>query len=101
MKYFIILLLTAFTFTACDKDRDAECIDGTIEYTGDPAADGLGWVLRTTAEAPRYYVLSNLPTTYQENGLPVNACLLNTGQKMNCMCANPPDKYKVVSIQKR
>jgi hypothetical protein len=101
MKYFIILLLTAFTLTACNKEADAECMDGTIENAGDPAADGLGWVLRTNAEVPRYYVLSNLPASYQENGLAVNACLVNTGQKMNCMCAVPPDKYKVVSIQKR
>jgi hypothetical protein len=101
MKYGLILMLAILSFASCSKERDSECLDGVIEYMGDPAADGLGWVLRTNAESPRYYVLGNLPAPYQQDDLEVNACLYNTGQKMTCMCAAPPDKYAVVSIHKR
>lgn len=101
MKYYPILLLTILTFGSCTKERDAECMDGVIEYMGDPAADGLGWVLRTNAESPRYYVLGNLPGEYQQDDLEVNACLYNTGRKASCMCAAPPDKYAVTAIRKR
>ncbi|HEY1115710.1 MAG TPA: hypothetical protein VGE66_19235 [Chitinophagaceae bacterium] len=101
MKYLPLLLLTTLAFTSCSKERDSECLDGTIEYMGDPAADGLGWVLRTDGENPRYFVLGNLPGNYQVDDLEVNACLYNTGQKMTCFCAEPPDKYAVTSIRKR
>jgi hypothetical protein len=101
MKYCLILLLTILTFSACTKERDAECLDGVIEYMGDPAADGLGWVLRTNTESTRYYVLGNLPADYQVDDLEVNACIYNTGSKLTCMCAEAPDKYAVSSIRKR
>lgn len=101
MKYGLILLLTILTFTSCTKEHDSECLDGTIEYMGDPAADGLGWVLRTDAESTRYYVLGNLPGIFQVDDLEVNACIYNTGEKMTCFCAAPPDKYAVESIRKR
>lgn len=101
MKYCLLLLLTALTLTSCTKEHDSECYDGVIEYMGDPRADGLGWVLRTDAETARYYVLGNLPQDYQVNALEVNACIYNTGQKMTCMCAAPPDKYAVESIRRR
>ena len=101
MKYGLILLLTILSFTSCTKEHDAECLDGTIEYMGDPAADGLGWVLRTDAESPRYYVLRNLPSDFRVDDLQVTACIYNTGEKMTCYCAEQPDKYAVESIRKR
>jgi hypothetical protein len=102
MKHLIILLLVALSFASCSKDADAECMDGTIHYTGDPAADGLGWVLVTTGtESPRYLILNILPAVYQQEQLSVKACLVNTGQKATCFCAAPPDTYRVVSIERR
>jgi hypothetical protein len=101
MKYCLILLLTILTFTSCTKERDSECVDGMIEYMGDPAADGLGWVLRTEAESPQYFVLDKLPAEYRVDDLRVTACIYNTGEKMTCFCASAPDKYAVSSIRKR
>ena len=104
MRRFFLVIVTAVLLTACRKDGEhpvGECLEGTIAWAGDPAADGLGWTLQVNPENPQYYVLKNLPPIYRKDGLAVAACLYPTGEKASCFCQPAPDLYGVASIRKR
>jgi hypothetical protein len=109
MKKLLFILSAAFILVSCKKDAvdvAAVCQDGKIEWKGDPAADGLGWVFTpvtatNTADSSSFYVVRELPQSFQVDQLSVNACLSNTGQKVSCMCLNAPYAYTLVSIRRR
>lgn len=99
MKHlFLALIALAFVFTSCTKE--ANCIAGTIQWGGEPAADGLGWYLESE-EFTKPVKLKNLSSTYQVDDLAVSACLLKTDEKYQCFCAEPLDVYNIKSIRKR
>lgn len=104
MRHLLFLILTVLTISGCSKEkaeRDTVCLDGTIQWQGSPAADGLGWVLMVNTESPKAYILNDLPAAYQQSGLDVAACIYISEEKRNCMCAQPLDMYNVSSIRKR
>jgi hypothetical protein len=104
MKNILPLLICGFLFFSCSKQQDTFCIDATVQWMGNPAADGLGWVLsedRDSVPVYRYYVPRNLAAAYQKNGLQVKVCMYKTSEKATCFCAAPPNKYHIVSITNR
>jgi len=100
----LFLILAACTFlTSCDKEREetnALCLEGTIQWGGDPAADGRGWIFVPT-ESTQVYYLKNLPEAYKQNNLQVATCLKQTAEKANCFCQPQPYLYAVTSIQRK
>ena len=88
----IITLLVATTFlTACKKEssQPRECRTATIENWGDPAADGLGWVLVIDPATRAFESPDNLDASYKVTGLQVNVCYVKTDEDLVCYCAQP------------
>jgi hypothetical protein len=99
MKHiFLAVIAFSFVFTSCTKE--ANCIEGIIQWGGEPAVDGLGWYFEST-EFSRPVKLKDLPSSYQVDDLEITACLLKTTEKYQCFCATPMDVYKIKSIRKR
>ena len=96
--------MTLFLFTACEKETNCNentiCIDGIIQWGGEPAVDGLAWYFQSD-EFTKPVKLKNLSSTYQVDDLPVSVCLLKTTEKYQCFCAEPLDVYEIKSIRKR
>lgn len=104
VRMLFVFTLVASLFSSCSKENERlapECLEGTIQWTGNPAADGLGWTLVVNPENPTYYVLKNLPITYQQDNLEVTVCIYKTGEKVSCFCQEPKDEYAVASIKRR
>ncbi|MGC4099806.1 hypothetical protein [Ferruginibacter sp.] len=106
MKKIIIIILVAVTgFTACKKDPSStgtgNCTVAKIVYGGDPAADGVGWVLMTdTVNYKREYP-DNLADEYKVDGLLVNVCFEKTDKDFVCFCGSPlPKMVHITSISK-
>ena len=103
---FICLMLLLMAATSCNKvickdnnDKQA-CSNATVQWSGPPEADGLGWVLRlqdSTIKKP-----SNLGEEYKIDGLNVNVCFEATNDKFSCFCQEGfINMVKIVSITKR
>jgi hypothetical protein len=104
MKHWILALVAALALGSCTKKEKEEsiCFDGIVRYAGDPAADGLGWVVQRTDVRSRPLVPRNLPDNFKVENLPVSVCLYETGEKANCFCAgNPPNYYYITNISRR
>jgi len=108
MRKVIFILALFLSIVGCKKEDGKSasiCINGHIQWAGDPAVDGRGWVLVEETEAinPRQFVLKNLPSEFQVNELAVKACMYETEERVSCMCPqNPPVyKYAVTSIRRR
>ena len=98
---FLFLLLF---FSACTKKQDhaALCLEGMIKWGGHPAADGTGWYFETAGgsdDSPLSYVLKDLPSAYQVEGLAVSTCIIETNEKVPCLCSKY--YYKIERIQRR
>jgi hypothetical protein len=95
-----ILLLTCFVAIAvlsCKKNKAESviCTAAAIQYAGDPAVDGLGWIMITdSVYSFKYESPDNLSDPYKINGLPVDVCYVITDKDFVCFCA-PPLKKKV------
>lgn len=109
MRRLLLIIATSFLFTACDKAKEKEieiesgdivCLNGTIEWGGEPAADGRGWIFVPT-ETSQYYSLKDLPAAYKQDDLPVSVCLQQTNEKAPCFCPEPPYFYRVTSVKRR
>lgn len=85
MKYIVVFCLLII-FSCKKNDASLICMDGTIEWAGDPAADGLGWILRK--DSSNYYVLKNLPASFQQPAVNVSACIKKTGERVPCECTD-------------
>ena len=106
MYRLLILTFLCCGLFACTKEKEKNtfCINGTVEWMGSPAADGLGWVLKKDTDSTQLfqvYIPSNLSEGFQKHGLAIQACLYQTDEKAGCFCANQPYKYFITSIQKR
>jgi hypothetical protein len=123
MKKLILIAATWLTFSGCAKDALAPAeanqnsesavaqrqaapttsTIATIKYYGDPAVDGLGWVLVVNEDNPefsreRVEVPSNLPKEFfKEDGL-VNVVYKSTDQRVACRCAQPKYMVEIISI---
>jgi len=94
----ILILLSACS----KKNKETTCFDGVIKWHGNPAADGLGWVIqRGDSTNMRSYVPVELSNSYKKEGLNVAVCLEETDEKVACFCAQPMNKYRITSIKVR
>lgn len=104
MKYFLYLLVLIVAFGSCRKDKEEGgiCFNGVIKYAGNPAADGLGWVIyKDDSTTTKPFVPQNLSDGYLKDGLKISVCLKETEEKLYCFCAQPLPKYRITSIQPR
>jgi hypothetical protein len=98
MKQLFFAVSLLFLFTACQKET--RCIDGTIQWGGDPASDGLEWYFESP-ELSRHVKLKDLASEYKVDNLSISVCLVKTDEKYQCFCAEPMDVYAIKSIRKR
>ena len=101
-QIYTALIALAFLFASCEKEincKDTTCIDGTIQWGGEPAVDGLGWYLQSD-EFTKPVKLKNLSSIYEVDDLSVSVCLVKTNEKYQCFCAEPLDVYEIKSIRK-
>lgn len=84
--------------TMSSKDNDV--VDGaraTVEWTADPAVDGLGWVLRVDkvgTEVPK-----SIPEQFMKNGTEVIVSYKRTNERVPCRCAEPIYYVEITSIK--
>jgi hypothetical protein len=103
VKYFLYLL-AAIALSSCSKDVDSDstCFDGVIRWAGNPAADGLGWVIyEDDSTTTKPFVPQNLSDNYMKDGVKVSVCLKETEEKLHCFCVEPLPKYRITSIRYR
>ncbi len=77
------LLLIAFTFllfAGCKKEDNTTgtTVNATIDYAGDIATDGFGWVLRL--DAGTFEIPTNLPDEFKQDELKVNVTYKRSNQ---------------------
>ena len=104
MRYIFYLLLLVSFFSSCKKEQQAEtmCLDGVIKWVGDPAADGLGWVIfKDDSSSSRPFVPRNLSNSLKVDGLKIAVCLYETDEKVLCRCVQPLNKFHIKSIRRR
>ena len=95
----IVALITAVFFTGCKKDSNNNnsntiCKTAKVTYAGDPAADGLGWILvtDTSANTFKYEAPENLSDEFKQNGRWVAVCYFYTNNDFACFCQPPFQK---------
>ena len=102
-KIVTILLVTIVLLTGCKKEssQPADCGSATIQYWGDPAADGLGWVMVIDAVTNAFESPDNLAASYKITGMQVNVCYVKTDQDLICYCTQPfKKKVHITAISK-
>ncbi|HEY0039755.1 MAG TPA: hypothetical protein VGB71_03780, partial [Flavisolibacter sp.] len=101
MRYFFYSLLLVFIFGSCKKEQQSEtvCFDGIIKWVGDPAADGLGWVIyKDDSASSKPFIPRNLDNNLKIDGQKVAVCLYETDEKFVCRCVQPLNKFHIKSI---
>lgn len=98
MKQLLLAISLLFIFTACQKET--LCTDGTIQWGGEPAVDGIEWYFESS-EFSRPVKLKDLPSEYKVDGLSISVCLVKTDEKYQCFCAEPMEVYAIKSIRKQ
>jgi hypothetical protein len=102
-KIIAILFITALFLAACKKEKNNDtCAAATVQYAGDPAADGLGWILVTDSVNWKYLPPEEIPADYKVNGLAVDVCYVTTENDFICFCPQPRQKVvRITSISRR
>ena len=101
MKQIIYLLVSLTLFASCSKDNntvETPTVRATISYAGDPAADGLGWILKITEDSLE--VPANLPNEFKRQDLAVDVAYSKTDKTFPCRCAAPRYMVQIISISK-
>jgi hypothetical protein len=104
VKKILCLLLVSLIFFSCKKDQIGEplCFDGIIQWAGDPAADGLGWVImKDDSTTTQPFIPRNLSEGYKIDQLKVAVCLYKTNEDFMCECVRPIKKFHIQSIRRR
>jgi hypothetical protein len=98
-KIISILLIAATVLVSCKKNNNNgnTCITAKVEYGGDPAADGLGWILVTDTNTRDYLPPENLPAGFQVDGKWVDVCYVTTDKDFVCFCMPPYKKMVHIS----
>jgi hypothetical protein len=103
MKALSIIILCSFIFTACTKEslleeQEAPAKQATIDYMGNPAADGLGWVLRFPDKS--YEIPTNLGENFQIDELDVKVVYKKSSRTFPCRCTEPKYMVDIISIER-
>ncbi len=102
MKKITCFIVSAILLVSCSKEEDNintvenPTIRATIDYAGDPAADGFGWILRITADSSE--IPRNLPDNFKKQDMVVNVAYRKTDQRFPCRCAAPKYMVDIISI---
>jgi hypothetical protein len=99
MKHIFLAVIILIFLAACTKESACTEMNGTIQWGGEQASDGLGWYFEST-EFTTPVKLKDLPASYQVDDLEISACLVKTAEKFQCFCATPLDVYRIKSIKK-
>lgn len=104
MKTAFLAFAFCLAMLSCKKEgAETFCFDGLVQWHGDPAADGLGWVLVNDDSTAlfRPFVPRNLPDDLKTDNLKVEVCLYETRDKFYCECPQPLNKYHITQIRRR
>ena len=101
MKKLLFIPLCIFIFTGCTKENvlaeaEPEAKTATIDYMGNPAADGLGWVLRFSDQS--YEIPSNLGKEFESDELDVKVSYKKSDRTFPCRCTEPKYMVDIISI---
>jgi hypothetical protein len=99
-KIIAIVLVTAGLFTSCKKNKDnnnGTCTTAKVEYGGDPAADGLGWILVTDTTTHAFEAPENLAAEFKVPGKLVDVCYYKTANDFSCFCVPPLQKMVYIT----
>jgi hypothetical protein len=103
-KLILVIGIFAIAFVSCKKNNEdtSICKTAMVHDGGDPAADGLGWILVTDTASYTYEAPENLDASFKTEGLLVDFCYVLSANDFICLCP-PPVKKKVIitSIKKR
>jgi hypothetical protein len=114
MKNILLIAATWLTLASCTKDTIAPetaniaavsapeksvegAVSAVIEWTADPAVDGLGWVLRL--EDNQVKIPKNLPENLREDGRAVVVAFRETKERFPCRCAEPVYYVEITHIE--
>ena len=103
MKALSIVLSCIFILTGCTKEnlieeQEVPAKQATIDYMGDPAADGLGWVLRFADKS--YEIPTNLGESFQRDELDVKVAYKKSSKTFPCRCTEPKYMVDIISIER-
>jgi hypothetical protein len=103
MKALFIILSCIFIFTGCTKEnlvaeQEVPAKEATIDYMGNPAADGLGWVLRFADQS--YEIPTNLGESFQHDELKVKVAYNKSTKTFPCRCTEPKYMVDIISIER-
>lgn len=97
MNNLLFAILIAVTVDACNQNN--VCRHAAVEWHGDPAADGMGWVLQLDGD--KYDVPGNLPDSFKLADSKVKVCYKTTDKKVECRYATPKFLVNISSITRR
>ena len=104
MKKIIAVVASGIFLVACNKEKQGRgfCSEtAVVRWSGDPAADGLGWIIFDSVGGARSMVPRNLSNEYKIDNLPVSVCMVETDEKYPCECLQAVNKYQITYIRKR
>jgi hypothetical protein len=102
MKKIIVVLIALNFLFSCKKENNKNntiCFSGKIIWAGDPAADGLAWIIQDEVNNITFKILEP-DTNFRQDGLTVNVCLTKTTEIFSCRCPAPIAVYKIESISR-
>ncbi len=97
MNNFLLAIILATTINNCNTSDD--CKNALVSWHGDPAADGMGWVLELDND--KFEVPENLPDSFKVADIKVKVCYKATDKKVECRCATPRFFVNISSITRR
>jgi hypothetical protein len=103
MKTLSIILALSLIFTGCTKEnivaeQEIPSKKATVDYMGNPAADGMGWVLRFADQS--YEIPTNLTEEFQYDELDVEVVYKKSSKTFPCRCAEPKYMVDIISIKR-
>lgn len=97
MNHLLFAILLATTISTCNTNNN--CKNAVVSWRGDPAVDGMGWVLELTND--KFEVPENLPDSFKVADTKVKVCFTPTHKKVECRCATPRFLVNISSITRR
>ena len=99
----LVAFSTLLILASCSKEHTSpeELITptkATIDYMGDPALDGYGWVIRVDND---FEIPDNLSNEFKVDEMEINVVYKKTDKLYPCRCTNPKYMVNIVTISKR
>lgn len=97
----VSLVISAFFVQSCKKGTDSKITiiieDAIVVNTGDPAADGCGWLLKTNTDST--YNAPNLAVQYQVNNLKIHIAYHKLTTRYYCGQLPIPQNHGITQVQ--